>query len=276
MADNRRTQEAIGWLPTPLTDREISLVATLQFARTADIARLFAEAGFDALVFDLEHNTMPGDSVIEISRTAIEHGMVPLVRLPDTSPGPIRQALSSGALGIVVPRIESAAMAREVAAATRFPPAGTRPVPPRLPHFMQRSITQNEAVTALAANCAVVAIIETARGLDVIDEIAAVDGIDVLFVGMSDLSFDLKLAGAKDDPRLWQAVETICAASARHNKLTGIGGIVDPAHFTRAFKLGVRYVSAAHDVTLLATAAVERASRLRAMQVPFRDIPGSG
>jgi 2-keto-3-deoxy-L-rhamnonate aldolase RhmA len=263
MTDARSARSPGDGLPRRLADRDPCLVATLQLARTGDVARLFAGAGFDALVLDLEHHLMPSDSVIEISRAALEHDMLPLVRLSDASPGPIRQALSSGALGVVVPRVETAAMAREIVSASRFPPLGTRPVPPSFPHLLFRQTTQADAVRLLAERTVVVAIIETRTGLANCDSIAAVDGIDVLFVGMSDLSFDMAAGGDKDDPALWHGLQLVCDACRRHGKCAGVGGIGALAHFARAKAAGVRYFSAAHDAALLATAAADRARTLR-------------
>ena len=263
MTDARSARSSGDGLPRRLADRDPCLVATLQLARTSDVARLFARAGFDALVLDLEHHLMPSDSVIEISRAALEHDMLPLIRLPDASPGPIRQALSNGALGVVVPRVETAAMARDVVAASRFPPHGSRPVPPSFPHLLGRPTSQADAVRLLAERTVVVAIIETRTGLANCDSIAAVDGIDVLFVGMSDLSFDMSTCGNKDDPALWRGLQLVCDACQRHGKCPGVGGISAPEHFARARAFGVRYFSAAHDGTLLATAAADRARTLR-------------
>lgn len=252
-------------LPRPLRDRELALAATVQIARTADTAQIFAAAGFDALVLDAEHNLLPADSVSALCQAALQEGMLPIVRLPDEAPGPIRQALSNGALGVMVARVETPETARAVVRATRFPPDGTRPVPPVFPHFGRRPVPQAEAIAALSDRCVVIVLVETVAGLDAVGAIAGVPGVDVVFLGMSDLSADLEIAGQKDDPRLWRAAERLQSACRNVGVRAGIGGLVAPEQYARAIGMGFSYISAAHDATLLASAAAARAQALRGM-----------
>jgi len=252
-------------LPTPMRDRGLVLAATVQIGRTADTAHIFAAAGFDALVLDAEHNLLPPDSVSALCQAALQGGMLPIVRLPDEAPGPIRQALSNGALGVMVARVETPETARAVVRATRFPPIGTRPVPPVFPHFGRRAIPQADAIAALSDRCVVIALVETAAGLDAVEAIAGVPGVDVVFLGMSDLSADLGIAGQKDDPRLWLAAERLHAACRSAGVRAGIGGLVAPEQYARAIGMGFSYVSAVHDATLLASAAAARSQALRGL-----------
>jgi len=238
-------------------------VVTTQLARDGDVARILGQAGYDVMVIDREHNQVPEDAVNALVMAALETGITPLIRLPDATPGPIGQALSAGALGVVIPRVDSAAIARTVVEAATFPPTGRRPVPPVFPHFRRRPVTQGEATAMLAAETVVVGIIETRRGLDAVDEIAAVPGLDVLFLGASDLMADLGRAGMKDDPVLWEAAEKVIAACRRHGKTPGMGGLPEDAQLQRAVGLGMRYISAGHDAALLHSAATARVAALR-------------
>lgn len=244
---------------------EVALVATVGTGRSGDVARIFAASGYDALVLDREHNLIPDDACAEMLLAALEAGITPLVRLPDAAPGPIGQALSAGALGIVVPRVEDARTAEAIVRAATFPPGGRRPVPPVLPHFRRGPIAQGDAVARLAAETVTVAIIETRAAVAAVEEIAAVPGLHVLFLGASDLMADLGRPGAKDDPALWDAAAAVVRACRAHEKTPGMGGLPDEAGMARAVAAGMRYLSAAHDATLLQSAATERASRLRAL-----------
>lgn len=252
-------------LKARLAAGDTALAATLQLARSGDVARIFARAGYDALVLDAEHNLIAPDAAAELLIAALEAGIAPLLRLPDAAPGPIGQALSAGALGVVIPRVESAAQAAEVARATRFAPAGRRPLPPVFPHFRRAPVTQAEAVAALAAETLTVVIIETRQAVANAAAIAAVEGVDVLFLGASDLTADLGRPGAKDAPEVWAAAEAVAAACHAAGKVSGMGGIAEEAHFAWARRLGMRWISAAHDATLLQAAATERARRLRSL-----------
>jgi 2-keto-3-deoxy-L-rhamnonate aldolase RhmA len=126
-------------------------------------------------------------------------------------------------------------------------------------------IGQAEAVAVLRAKTTVVALVETATGVHAAEEIAAVPGIDVLFLGSSDLAADLGVEGNKDAATLWEAAKRIVAACRAHGKTPGIGGITDNAHFERALSIGMRYLSAGHDAMLLQTAAAEKVASLRAL-----------
>lgn len=195
---------------------------TTQLARDGDVARILAAAGYDVLVIDREHNQIPEDAVNALVMAALDAGITPLIRLPDASHGPIGQALSAGALGVVIPRVESAETARAIAEAATFPPRGRRPVPPVFPHFRRMPVTQSEATATLAAETTIVGIIETPRAVEAIDEIAAVPGLDVLFLGASDLMAGLGRPGRKNDPALWDA------ADKRHRGLHPLRQ--DPGH----------------------------------------------
>lgn len=250
-------------LPVPLAARGLVLAATIQIGRTADTARIFGAAGFDALVLDAEHNLLPADAVSELCLTALDCGMIPVLRLPDEAPGPIRRALSAGALGVMVARVETPETAASIVRATRYPPTGTRPVPPVFQQFRRQPVGQAEAMQALTERTVVIVLIETAAGLDRVEEIAAVPGVDVVFLGLSDLSSDLGLAGQKDHPHLWAAADRVRAACQASGTRAGIGGLVTPAQFARAVSDGFGYISAAQDATLLAAAAADRARSLR-------------
>ncbi len=242
---------------------EAALVVTTQLARDGDVARILAVAGYDVMVIDREHNQIPDDAVNALVMAALEAGITPLIRLPDAGHGPIGQALSAGALGVVIPRVESVEIAQAIVHAATFPPAGRRPVPPVFPHFRRKPVTQGEATATLTAETSIVGIIETKRALDAVEDIAAVPGLDVLFLGASDLMADLGRPGLKDDPLLWEAAEKVVAACRRHGKTPGMGGLPDDKQLERAKAMGMRYLSAGHDAALLQSAASARVRLLR-------------
>jgi 2-keto-3-deoxy-L-rhamnonate aldolase RhmA len=241
------------------------LVATVRDARSGDIARMLKASDYDVLVIDLEHNAVPGDAVHEIAMTALDVGITPLVRVPDHSAGPISRALSHAALGIVVPHVGNAEDARAIVQAARFAPEGERAVPPIFPHFGYRQITQAGAIAQLTAATMVVALIETIEGLDNADEIAAVPGIDVLFLGTSDLAQAMGIAGQKDHPVIGAATARVVGACRHHGKIPGIGGITETTQFERALAAGMLYLSAGSDTSFMLSGAREQARTLRGL-----------
>ncbi len=244
---------------------EPALVATVRDARSGDIAWMLKASDFDVLVIDLEHNSVSGDAVHEIAASALDAGITPLIRVPDHAAGPISQALSHAALGIVAPHVRNAADARAIVHAARFAPHGARAVPPLFPHFRYREISQAGAIAQLSAATMVVALIETQDGLDNADEIAAVPGVDVLFLGTSDLAQGLGIAGQKDHPAIGAATARIVGACRHHGKIPGIGGITETGQFDRALAAGMLYLSAGSDTSFLLAGAREQARALRAL-----------
>ncbi len=242
-----------------------ALIATIRDARSGAIARQLKAAGYDILVVDLEHNALPEDAAGELCATALDIGVTPLVRVAEHAFGPMSRALSYGALGIVVPHVETADDARAITLATRFAPHGKRSVPPLFPHFAYRRIGQAEAIAQLAAVTMTVGVIESPAGVANADAIAAVDGIDVLFLGTSDLAAALGAPGVKDEPRVREAIDRIVAACRKHGKIPGIGGIVDDADFAHALARGMLYLSVGSDTTFLLQGAAQRAAAVKAL-----------
>ena len=244
---------------------EPALVATVRDARSGDIARMLKACDYDVLVIDIEHNAISGDAVHEIAMSALDAGIAPLVRVPDHAPGAISRALSHGALGIVAPHVSTAEQARAIVHAARFAPDGERAVPPIFPHFGYRPIGQAEAIAQLSAATMLVALIETRDGLDNADAIAAVPGVDVLFLGTSDLAQAMGIAGQKDHPAIAEATARIVGACRHHGKIPGIGGITRIGQFERARAAGMLYLSAGSDTSFLLDGATAQARALRGL-----------
>jgi 2-keto-3-deoxy-L-rhamnonate aldolase RhmA len=232
----------------------IALVATVNLVRSGDICRLMAAAGLDVLVLDLEHQVHWGDAVHEIAMTGLDVGITVLARPGGPEYTDINRGLNSGALGVIVPRVASVADARAVVQAARFAPAGARAVPPILPHFGFRAYRQAEALAALDAQTLVAVNLESAEAIRDAEAIAAVPGIDVLFIGAGDLAQSLGLA-ERDHPTVWAALEQLVAACKRHGKFAGLGGLMENAQLERAVSLGVQYLSIGSDTSFLLAGA---------------------
>jgi len=244
---------------------EHALIATVRDARSGDIARMLKVAGFDIVVLDLEHNAMPADAVHEICMTAIDIGVTPIVRLPDHAPGPISCALAHAALGVLVPHVSTAEEARAIAHAARFAPYGHRAVAPMFPQFGYRPIDKAQSIVELEAATLVMVLVETPEGIANADEIAAVPGIDVLFLGSADLGQAMGITGQKDHPVYDDAIARIVGACRKHSKIPGIGGITDPAQYSRAIAAGMLCLSAGTDSNYLIAGATQQAQMVRAL-----------
>jgi 2-keto-3-deoxy-L-rhamnonate aldolase RhmA len=241
-----------------------ALIATVRDARSGDIARMLKVCGFDIAVIDLEHNALPADAVHEICMTSIDIGLTPIVRVPDHAPGPISQALAHAAMGVLVPHVSTPEEAKAIAHAARFAPAGHRAVAPLFPQFGYRSIDKAQSIAEIEAATMVMLLIETPEGIENVDAIAAVPGIDVLFLGSADLGQSMGLTGQYTHPAFEKAELRLIEACRRHGRIPGIGGITRPEQYERALNAGMLCISAGTDTGYLMAGAAQQASMVRA------------
>lgn len=246
---------------------ELSLGVGVRHSRTVDIARVMATAGFDWLFLDLEHSAMPLDTASQIACAALDAGIAPIVRVPVGAFTMATRALDTGALGIVMPHIDTAAEARAVVERLRFPPLGHRSVGGVAPQLRFRDIPLREASPLLNAATLVVVMLETPTAVANAEAIAAVDGIDVLMIGTNDLTAEMGIPAEFDHPRVAEAYERVVAAAHGRGRWVGMGGVTTEAGMARYVGMGVRFVLSGHDAGFLMAAARARATALRAISV---------
>ena len=193
-------------------------------SRTPTIARIAASCGYHWLFIDLEHGATSLEIASQICVAALDAGIAPFVRVPENSPGWIGRALDGGAIGIVVPHIDSAADAKRAVDAARYPPIGFRSLSGLLPQFGYRALPAREQMAQSEALTFLVGIIETKEAIEQIDAIAAVPGVDALQVGTSDLSVSLGVPGELDHPGVQDTVRLTIKTCSRHGKIAVVGG----------------------------------------------------
>jgi 2-keto-3-deoxy-L-rhamnonate aldolase RhmA len=184
-----------------------------------DLAARAAAAGFHFLWLELEHSPLTLETVRNVVLATRGLPAVPFARLPVTEIWAAKRVLDAGVHGVVFPFVSTPALAKQAAAACRYPPEGRRgsgaglatsswPDPESYYDSADRSITA-------------VVVIEEAEALAHIDEIAATPGVDVIFVGTGDLSFSLGLRGQQQHPRVEEAASLVAEAARRHGKIAG-------------------------------------------------------
>jgi len=189
---------------------------------TPGIARIIAEAGADFVVFDMEHTGWSVETIRTLLATVRCTTLVPLVRVPTTEYDFIARVLDMGAMGIMVPMVESAEQARAIVAAAKYPPEGRRGAAFGIAHDDYAGGDIPEKIRSANREGLLLAQIETAAGVKKVDEIAAVPGIDVLWIGQFDLSLSLGIPGELAHPQLIAAMDQVVAACQRHGKTAGI------------------------------------------------------
>lgn len=246
---------------------ELSLGVGIRHARTIDIVPLMNLCGFDWLFLDLEHSAMTLDTAAQISVAALNGGITPIVRIPigDLSVG--TRLLDSGAMGIVHPHIETAEEAKRLVDALCYPPLGHRGVGGAIPQFGYRGVNLSEAVAELNRATLIAVMLETPEAVARADEIAAVEGVDIVMIGTNDLAMAMGHPQEFGHPEVAKAYETVAAACKRHGKWLGSGGVYDPELVSRYVDTGVRFLLAAGDSGLMIAAGRQRVDLLRKIAV---------
>jgi 2-keto-3-deoxy-L-rhamnonate aldolase RhmA len=243
-----------------LADGEPVLTVGVRAARTPDIARLAYAAGYRVLWVDLEHSSMPVDVAAQIAATAHDLGMEAWVRVAERDYGIVGRLLDGGATGIIMPRVESADAAQQLVTMARFPPRGQRSQIGTLPHFGSARPSPAPFMERIDRATSVHVLIESAAGVANVEAIAAVEGVDVLHVGLNDLSVDLGCVGNLRHPDVSAACARVTSAAARHGKLAAVGGVADPEHYRELTALGaVPLIFAAVDSEIIAAGLRQRA-----------------
>ena len=251
-----------------LKRNEVVASMVVRLVRGVEIAQIAKTAGFDMLYIDLEHSSFSLDTAGQICLAALGIGITPMVRVPANTPDYISRVLDGGALGVIAPDVGSAEEARAVVKAAKYPPLGERGAGGVLPHLQYRSFPAAEANAALNDATMVIVQFESAAAVDRADEIAAVDGVDMVLIGVNDLLASLGLAGQFEHAKLREAYARAIAACRKHGKHVGVGGLSTQPKLAGEFvAMGARLVSTGTDIQFLLAAATEKASQVRDMPV---------
>jgi 2-keto-3-deoxy-L-rhamnonate aldolase RhmA len=184
-----------------------------------DMAVRAATAGFHFLWLELEHSPISLETVRTIVLATRDLPAVPIARIPVAEDWAAKRVLDAGVHGVVFPFVSTPALARQAAAACRYPPVGRRGSGASL---ASASWPDPDLYADSADhNLLVVAIIEEESALAHADEIAATPGVDVVFAGTGDLSFSLGLRGDQRHPLVQESAALILAAARRHRKVAG-------------------------------------------------------
>ena len=246
---------------------ELAIGMGVRQARSVDIGKIMKTCGYDWLFIDMEHGSMSVDDTVQISIAAADAGITPIVRVPGFQHFHATRVLDGGALGVVFPHVDTAETANELANFCRYPPRGHRSVVGALPQIDFRSLPVSEAAQAINNAVLVVVMLESPEAIERVEEIAAVDGVDVLLVGTGDLCMEMGIPGQVDSPKVVQAYEKLIAACHRNGKYPGLGGVYKPELMESYIGMGMRFILSSNDLAMMMAASTERASFLRGLSV---------
>ena len=217
---------------------------------TPGIAQVLKHAGCEYLIYDMEH---AGFSIEQLKVQASHCrgiGVTPMVRVPNGEYHFLARALDVGAHGVMVPMVDSVEQARAIAEATHYPPKGRRGAAFSFAHDDYEPGDPASKMRAADARNLIIAQIESERGLEAVEGIAAVNGIDCLWLGHFDLTNFLGIPGQFDNPIYTRAIERIVAAGRKHKKALGVMA-ADQAWAKKYRALGFNMVATGTDHGIL-------------------------
>ena len=244
---------------------QLSLGVGVRMTRSVEIAKAMAVSGFDWLFLDMEHGVMSLEACAQISVAALDAGIAPIARVPYGQFSIATRALDNGAMGIVVPHIDTAAEARECVERLKYPPVGHRSMGGIGPHYGLRNASVGDAAKALNAANLTVVMLETPKAIENADEIAAVPGVDVLLIGTNDLCAEMGIHGDFGNDRVAGAYSKMIAACQKHNKFPGMAGIYNETIMPRYIGMGARFILSGQDAQFMMAGATSRTGNLRKM-----------
>ena len=256
-------------IPNPALDQlhegRLSLGCGLRMARTIEIARTLKGAGYDFMFIDLEHGTIPLDMAAQMSMAGLDAGISGIVRVPRGQYAMATRLLDNGALGIVIPHVDTADEAREIVSALKYPPMGHRSIGPT-PQLAGHSLGKAETGRVMNASTLVAVMLESPQAIENAYDIAAVPGIDVLMIGTSDLTASMGIAGQIGHPDVRTAYAKVAAACKAHGKHMGMGGVYDEKVAPDYIALGARFLLSGSDHSFLMAGSGARSKFLRGLQ----------
>lgn len=210
--------------PASLRSRVLAreaLLGTFLNTGSAIAAELYGEAGLDFAIVDMEHGATTEASLLPMLHALGGTACAAVVRVEEGTRLRIGRALDLGARALMVPRVDTLEHAREIVRFVRYPPTGTRGI--ALPTRFARYGRLTHAEVATAHDDVTLMIqVESRAALDAVEDVAALDGVDVLFVGPTDLTHALGVPGAISSNEYRAAVERVGRAAAQHGKAAGV------------------------------------------------------
>jgi len=228
-----------------------------------DIIKIFKYCGFDYFIVDCEHGAFEYTQISTLIGLAKEMGIASIVRIPLTSRESILRYMEMGADGLMLPNTNTAELARELVLHAKYSPLGDRGISMMRGHNRYIPVASPlEYMKKANEETLLIVQIETVTGLKNVDEIAAVDGIDVALIGPNDLCHSLGIAGQQNNPLYIESVEKVIAAFKKQGKQAGTHGMTTDALKFWTDK-GMTFILYSNEVSMLMKEAKSAVDALR-------------
>ncbi len=209
-------------LKRTLNEGGLVIGTMLSEVRNPNVAYMLAQCGYDYFIIDNEHGTYSPETVSNMIAAARGSGLSVIVRIPEIRRETILKPLDSGAAGLLVPQVNTADQAREIIVHAKYPPVGDRGVGLRRAHSRYGRVDAAEYLKQANEETFIAVQAENPTAIENLEEIAAVPGIDCVFVGPFDLSVSLGIPGQVTHPREVEAIDRVIEVCNKHNIITGI------------------------------------------------------
>jgi 2-keto-3-deoxy-L-rhamnonate aldolase RhmA len=267
LAGEDMTTLICNWTRAILDSGRMSIMTSVRQTRAVDVVMAIKAGGFDAMFVDLEHGGLNMTEAGQLCVAGLTTGVTPFVRIPGHEPYLAGQVLDLGAMGVVVPHVDTAADARLMVDACLYPPVGHRGFSSTVPQLRYLNWPAAEVRAHINSQTTIMAQIETRKAVKNIEAIAAVDGIDIVLVGANDLLLDMGIPGQHGHDKLLKALEKIAKGCRNQGKHCGIGGVPGPFSLIQEiYGMGFRLMSVGADTNLLANAFKTAGAEMRRLE----------
>jgi 2-dehydro-3-deoxyglucarate aldolase/4-hydroxy-2-oxoheptanedioate aldolase len=239
---------------------EVVIGTMVKEMRSPAISLLFANAGFDFMFIDMEHSAHNLETISDTCKVARLASIVPLVRVIDPFYHLIARILDAGAMGVMVPRVETREQVEESIASLRYPPQGKRGYS-LLSNNDFESAPLWDYVRHANENILAIMQIERKAAIDHIDDLLSVPGVDVALIGPADLALSLGVSGPQD-PLIQEAIEKVIDSGKRHGVATGIH-LTDPEALKAWQAQGMTMLTCSRDTSFISDGARAAVKALR-------------
>jgi 2-keto-3-deoxy-L-rhamnonate aldolase RhmA len=218
--------------------------------RSTAVANLLSEAGLDFLLIDMEHGPYDLETASEIIRMARQVGITPLVRIAELTKGTVGRLLDAGAQGLMLPGVEQAETASTFVDYCKYPPEGKRGMNAGVGNTDFKWVNTAEYINFINDEILVIVQIESRGGVDNLDSLLRVPGVDVYFIGPEDLSISLDLPGQQRHPQVTEAIQHIASQVASQQRFSGIH-VGDPETLATYRDQGINFLTYSSDIEFI-------------------------
>lgn len=206
---------------------QVALGVGVRYFRSWEIAAMMASAGFDFLFIDSEHSAYGLETVSDLCRAAVMAGITPLVRVPEIQYSLLARPLDVGAMGLVIPHVDTRAQVEDIVKCTKYVPLGKRGMVSHIPHTDFTGTSGAEYTEWANSQLMNVIMIESAEGVANLDSMLQVQGVDVALVGSSDLSQELGIPGNYEHTKMVECYRHVLETCRRWRVAPGLAGVSD-------------------------------------------------